>query len=206
MVNERLATRLNENETVFIIDSMPIPVCKNARDRRLKICRENYETAPDKGYSAVNKQYFTGYKLHLVISMKGVFSNMDLSKASVHDLKYLSDVKSSGLNNCVLLGDQGYISAAWQLDLFSSARIELQTPPKSNQQKSYPYIFKRQRKRIETLFSQLCDQMMIKRNYAKTFAGLCTRTISKITAVTVLQFINFLNQRPINQIKHALAK
>jgi len=30
-------------------------------------------------------------------------------------------------------------------------------------------IFKKKKKRIETLFSQLCSQFMIRRNYAKTF-------------------------------------
>jgi len=29
--------------------------------------------------------------------------------------------------------------------------------------------FQKEKKRIETLFSQLCDQFMIRRNYTKTF-------------------------------------
>ena len=70
---------------------------------------------------------------------------------------------------------------------------------------SYPYIFKKSRKRIETLFSQLCDQMMLKRNYAKTVDGLTTRIITKITAATCLQYMNHLNGKPINHLKHALA-
>ena len=35
-------------------------------------------------------------------------------------------------------------------------------------------LFRRFRKRIETIFSQLCDQFMIRRNYAKTFDGFKT--------------------------------
>jgi len=35
-----------------------------------------------------------------------------------------------------------------------------------------PYLFRKFRKRIETLFSQLCDQFMIRRNYAKSFKVL----------------------------------
>jgi hypothetical protein len=48
---------------------------------------------------------------------------------------------------------------------------------------------KKKRKRIATLFSQLCDQFMIRRNYAKTFSGFKTRIISKITSLTVIQYI-----------------
>ncbi len=34
-----------------------------------------------------------------------------------------------------------------------------------------PYVFRKSGKRIETLFSQLCDQFIIRRNYTKTFDG-----------------------------------
>lgn len=74
-----------------------------------------------------------------------------------------------------------------------------------NNQKKYkkqPYVFRKKRKRIETLFSQLCDQFMIRRNYAKTFQGFKTRIISKITALTTVQYINkFVFNRNINNTK-----
>ena len=58
------------------------------------------------------------------------------------------------------------------------------------------------RKRIETLFSQLCDQFMIRRNYAKSFDGFKTRILSKITSLTTIQYINkFIFKRNINNIK-----
>jgi hypothetical protein len=71
-----------------------------------------------------------------------------------------------------------------------------------NNYKKQPYIFRKKRKRIETLFSQLCDQFMIRRNYAKSFHGFKTRILSKITALTTIQYINtFIFDRNINNIK-----
>jgi hypothetical protein len=77
--------------------------------------------------------------------------------------------------------------------------------------KQYPYykpqayVFRKSRKRIETLFSQLCDQFLIRRNYAKTFEGFKTRILAKITALTLIQYINiFIFDRPINNIKNQL--
>lgn len=68
--------------------------------------------------------------------------------------------------------------------------------------KKQPYVFRKSRKRIETLFSQLCDQFMIRRNYAKSFEGFKTRILSKITALTTIQYINkFIFGRNINNIK-----
>lgn len=54
-LNQGLANILNQGEDTYIVDSIPIPVCQIAREKRSKICRENFETAPDKGYSAVSK-------------------------------------------------------------------------------------------------------------------------------------------------------
>jgi len=206
-LNQGLADLLNEGEDTYIVDSIPVPVCQIAREKRSKVCRENFETAPDKGYSAVSKAYYYGYKLHLVTSVRGVFASMDMSKASVHDVYYLSDIKRSHLNNCNLIGDKGYISKEHQLDLFSSCNIRLETPKRSNQKDKEPfaYVFKKSRKRIETLFSQLCDQFMLKRNYAKSNLGISVRLLSKISAVTALQYINHLNNKPLNRLKYALA-
>jgi hypothetical protein len=205
-LNQCLADRLNESEDVYLVDSIPVPVCQIAREKRSKICKECFETAPDKGYSAVSKSYYYGDKLHLVTSVRGIFQSMDLTKASVHDVLYLSEVKKSGLSMCTLIANKGYLSSTYQLDLFNSCQVKLQTPKRANQERQpYPAIFKRMRKRIETLFSQLCDKFMLRRNYAKTIMGLSVRILSKITAVTLLQYINSKNNKPINHLKYALA-
>jgi hypothetical protein len=136
-------------------------------------------------------------------SVTGVFQSIDISPASVHDINYLDDIKDQ-LRDCVLIGDKGYLSAEYQLDLFESCTIQLETPMRKNQKqyREQPYIFKKSRKRIETLFSQLCDQFMIRRNYAKTFEGFKTRILAKIAAMTMVQYINkFIFNRNINNIK-----
>lgn len=195
--------KFNQYEDYFVVDSMPLEACKLARSTRSKICKEDFYSAPDRGFCASQQMYFYGYKLHAVCSVQGVFKSVDITKASVHDIHYLKDVKHQ-LANCVLLGDRGYLSKEQQLDLFETAKIRLETPMRINQDNyvKQPYIFRKSRKRIETLFSQLCDQFMIRRNYAKSFLGFKTRIISKITALTIIQFINkFSFDRNINNLK-----
>lgn len=142
----------------------------------------------------------------MVTSLKGVYYSMDLTKASVHDIHYLQDLKGRGLTDCALIGDRGYLSATVKTDLFHECQIDLQVPMRNNQNEKtvFPKVFRKSRKRIETLFSQLCDQFMLKRNYAKSFIGLCTRIISKITAVICLQLMNLDAKKPINHLKFAL--
>jgi hypothetical protein len=62
----------------------------------------------------------------------------------------------------------------------------------------------RTKKIVETVFSQLEDQFLMKRNYSKTFLGYHTRLTSKIAEHTMLQYLNMLANKPINQIKNAL--
>ena len=106
------------------------------------------------------------------------------------------------LSSCVLIGDKGYLSADYQIDLFTSSQIKLEVPMRVNQHdyQKQPYLFRKTRKPIETLFSQLCDQFMIRRNYAKSFDGYKNRILSKITSLTVIQMINKLLNRNINSI------
>jgi hypothetical protein len=132
---------------------------------------------------------------------------MDLTKASVHDIHFLKNIKHSGINDCELIADKAYAYKPIKLDLFTSKQIILKAPSKSHQndKEHIPFIYMKARKRIETIFSQLCDQLMIKRNYAKTTAALSVRLLCKITSVTLLQYINYKNNKPLNHLKYALA-
>lgn len=205
-IRTKLAKEFLEFEDYFIVDSMPLEICKFSRHSRIKICKEEFESAPSKGFCASQNNWYFGYKLHGVCSVSGIFHSLDITKAEVHDVHFLKNIKQQ-MSDCVLLGDRGYLSESIQLDLFQSVNIRLETPKRMNQlnYKSQPYIFRKSRKRIETLFSQLCDQFLIRRNYAKTFEGFKTRILAKITALTLVQYINkFIFDRPINKIKNQL--
>ena len=202
-LRKELVMRLNQFQHCYIVDSMPLEVCKLSRSSRSKICKDQDYSLPEKGYCASQSSHYYGYKLHAVCSAQGVIESMDISPASVHDVNYLKDIKHQ-LKDCLLLGDRGYLSAEYQLNLFEYHNIRLETPMRSNQHnyKEQPYVFKKSRKRIETLFSQLCDQFMIRRNYAKSFDGFKNRILSKITAMTVIQYINMFEfNRNINNLK-----
>ena len=110
------------------------------------------------------------------------------------------------VNESANYGDKGYIGADVQLDLFETAHIRLECPYRLNQKDWKPTFipFAKARKRIETIFSQLTDQFLVIRNYAKITNGLFARIIGKISALTILQYVNFINDKPIGRIKYAL--
>ena len=136
-IRTKIAQHFNEFEDVFMVDSMPLKVCENSRAKRSHICKEFDYSSPDFGYCASQKLYYYGYKLHAICSLNGIFQSIDMSPASVHDIRCLNDVKEQ-LSNCTLIGDKGYLSAEVQIDLFNYANIQLDTPKRTNQKDYRP--------------------------------------------------------------------
>ena len=204
-IRKRIADSIDGGEKYFCIDSKPIEVCRMSRSKRCKMGRKNYKKAPNFGYCASQREHYYGYKLHALCGLSGVIHSYDLTKASVHDIRYLQDVKLE-YHDCSIFGDRGYIGQEVQLNLFESVNIKLDCPYRLNQKDWKPQFipFAKARKRIETIFSQLNDQFMLIRNYAKETDGLFARIIGKISAFTILQHINNLNNNPIGRVKYAL--
>lgn len=205
---DKWSEQISTDEDTFIVDSIPIPVCKLSREKRSTICRkatDNVKAA--KGYSSTDSQYFIGFKLHLITCTKGVFQECAILPANVHDIQFLKELQQTHLQHCILIGDRAYRSSPLQLSLFEQFEINLDVPYRKNQNeyKQYSDISKIQRKRIETTFSQYCDEFMLKRNYAKSSIGLQTRIFSKIAGMTFKQYWNFLNGNKISKTKHSLA-
>jgi hypothetical protein len=51
-IKTRLASFFLDFEDYFTLDSMPLEICKFSRHNRVKICKDEFETAPSKGFCA----------------------------------------------------------------------------------------------------------------------------------------------------------
>ena len=198
-------------DEVLIIDSMPIPVCRIARERSSKVCRkpERDEVMASKGKNLIMNGWYIGYKLHLITTTTGIYRDMMITPANVHDSYFLKVISQEDehLSGHTLLGDRGYLGKSTQLRLFEEVQIKLDVPYRRNQRdyRKYDQVKKIKRKQIEVVFSQLCDEFVIKRNYAKSFEGLYSRIASKLAAKTFKQYWNMKKGKPLNKTKHALA-
>lgn len=131
-IRKDVAMAVDGGEDVFCIDSKPVKVCQNARAKRCAMGRDNIEAAPDWGFCASQKMYYYGYKLHAVCGISGIIHSYDMTAASVHDIRYLEDVKWE-YHDCLMLGDKGYLSVQVQQNLFEFANISLEVPYRLNQ-------------------------------------------------------------------------
>ena len=201
-IRQVLSQKFSHLSNLFIVDSTPIEICKISRAKRSNICATD-GIQPTFGYCAAHKKHYFGYKLHLVCDENAVIHSFDFTPANIHDVQYLKDIKYN-FHNCELIGDKAYISADYQSDLFNQSQIVLSVPMRSNSLNPIQFstVKRRKRKRIETLISQLDGQFAMNINFAKSFNGLITRIISKITALTMIQFLNlFVFNRNLNYIK-----
>jgi hypothetical protein len=205
-LQDHISSKLENQSQTMIVDSIPVPVVKMAREKSFKAFKKSFETAPAKGWSAVNKSWFIGYKLHVVIFDNGVVQQSGITKGNVHDINFLKQVKDLPAQKKIL-GDRAYISKTLQMDLFEQYKVTLKVPFRNNQYdyKKHPKRYKSKRQMVETFFAQMCDQLNLKRNYAKSYEGLAARLASKLSSMSILHWINHLNGKKLAQIKHALS-
>jgi DDE family transposase len=72
----------------FVIDSMPVPVCRRARAGRCKKVRG----AVYCGYCAAKQEQFFGWRLHLIVTPTGMPVSFEVLPASYHDLTLVHEL------------------------------------------------------------------------------------------------------------------
>jgi hypothetical protein len=186
-----------------VIDSLPIAVV--TFHHAPEASREWVMHEASFGKITSKKVTIFGYKLHLLVTGTGVIVDFSLAPAHISDLKAGEEVLHSQ-TDLEVFGDKAYISAAVADDLKQRCGVHLHTLPRSNQKRKVSsqqrQLHNQVRQIIETVNGQLVEQFDIERNHAHTFQGLCTRLLSKLTAHTLLVYLNRLlgNAHPL-QIK-----
>ena len=175
------------------IDSLPIPVVQFHLAPNAS--REWAAHGATFGKVVSKKQTIFGYKLHLLVTLNGVMLDFTLAPAHATDLMVGAELLHDH-TDLVVLGDKGYISAEVAAQLAAHNRVQLLTIPRRNQTQQLPVevaaLLNGRRQIIETVHGQLTEQFHIATNHAHSFWGLCTRLYTKLTAHTLLVYLNRL--------------
>jgi hypothetical protein len=182
-----LVAELYAQGEAFIIDSMPVSVCKRARAPRCKKVRGKAYC----GYCAAKKEKFFGRRLHLICTADTVPVSFDLLPAAEHDLTPIHELTVALPAETTLFGDKGYIAEPDATIIFAATGVRFVTVRRRNMcPNSWPddYDLQHYRKRIETIYSQL-EAMGVQRLHVRTNHGLDLKTY---TSLLVLAFTNIL--------------
>lgn len=191
---------------LLVIDSLPVPVCKFGRAHFHKSFR-GYGACY--GRCASKKETYFGYKLHLLCTVSGFPVRYMLSPANVDDRKPVAGMVH-GWDGWALLADKGYNGLDFHRDLLDTTGVHIFPLPKSTSplpesEKALRQFIFRVRRRVETLGSQLVDQLNLQRVRAKSLWGLRSRLASKFLAFALAFLMNlFLDFKEPASIKHLL--
>ena len=143
----------------YAVDSMPVPACDNIRIRRCRLYRVRQTGGAFRGYCASKRRYFYGLKVHLVITTAGLPVQVALTPGSVADVTAFQRLPSVLAEGSRIFADSGYLDDTEEALQAEAAGIELVAQRRSNSRRQLPpwvsYICQCERKRIETVFSQI---------------------------------------------------
>jgi hypothetical protein len=183
-----VVTDLFAQGEAFIIDSMPLPVCKRARAGRCKKVRGKAFC----GYCAAKKEKFFGWRLHLICNAQGVPVSFDLLPAAEQDLTPIHELTFKLPPSATVFGDKGYISDPDAASILLACGVRFVAIRRRNMAPNSwadEYDLRLYRKRIETVYSQL-ETMGLQRLHARTNHGFDLKTYASLLA---LAFTNILN-------------
>lgn len=178
---ERISERFTRHEVLFAIDSLPVPACERAREERCRKVRgkEYY------GYIAAKRQYFYGWRLHLVVTSAGIPVNVVLLPGSIGDLAPVHELLFGLPDRACADGDKAYNSAKDEASLLAETGVRL-VPLRKKNMAPNDWLDRQHlrgmRSRIETVGSQLAA-MGIERLHARTTTGVELKVAASLVAV-----------------------
>jgi len=165
----------------FVIDSMPLPVCRRARAMRCKKVRG----AEYCGYCAAKKEKFFGWRLHLIVTPRDVPVSFDLLPASLHDLTPVHELIERVPGGARVYGDKGYNSADDEAVIEGETGVRLVPIRKANMAPNpidERVGLRTHRKKIEGVNSQL-EAWGMQRLHARTHEGFMLKVWASLFAL-----------------------
>lgn len=172
---------------VFIIDSMPLPVCKRVRASRCKKVRGKAFC----GYCAAKKEKFFGWRLHLICTPEGIPVSFDLLPAAEQDLTPIHELTFGLPQGATVFGDKGYICGPDAEAILASTGVRFVAVRRRNMSPNSwadEFDLRLYRKRIETVYSQM-ESMGIQHLHARTNHGFDLKTWASLLALAFTNII-----------------
>lgn len=169
---------------VFIMDSLPVPVCKRVRATRCRKVRGRDYC----GYCAAKKEKFFGWRLHLVCSPDGLPVAFDLLPAAYHDLTPVHELTFNLPNGACVYADKGYNSAPDEASILAACGVRLIPIRRDNMTPHNwvdEYDLRVYRHSIETVNSQL-ESMGIERLHARSNSGFEIKVHASLLALVLI--------------------
>lgn len=204
----QLLTQFLPDDAVYIVDSLPVPVCdfKRAYASHTPLkCANGTGTLAAYGKCATKALgTFLGFRCSIITTSYGLPVDFAITPADLDDREVLPLLCERGTYP-IIIGDKGYICEELEAQILKTYNVCLLPTRRKNQKAQYPPRFRKLhqkiRRRVETTISQLCDQFNISRIRARTHWGLLTRMNNKFGGFALGVFMNKCLGRKLMALK-----
>ena len=173
-------------DDLWLADSTPVE-CGRSRET---VKRSDMVGYASYGYCASHTRYFWGLRLHLIATPSGLPVAYALTSANTDErattLAMLDlDANLVGNGGQVLMGDKGYRSAPFEIELNNAGITLIRPALKSEKEGRTGTRFLRPfRQIIESVNQTFKGQLDLERHGGRKPAGVCARVLQRILALT----------------------
>ncbi|MFP4229305.1 MAG: IS982 family transposase [Salinivenus sp.] len=208
-----LMNRLRLLAVWLALDSAPITTAESPRWKSAQMSI----WAAEAGFSPSKRQFFLGFRLHLLVSNTGAICDFVLSPANVPERQVAEHLlaveaawqarQSAFLSETrPVLADNGYCGD-WLAGLFGKHggalwyALRRSKEAASEEEAALRAWHRGLRARIESVFASLDDQFQIEETRARSVWGVMTRVVAKLLAYMVGFVVNEALGRPGTALK-----
>lgn len=145
------------------------------------------------GYCASKRETFYGYRLVVLTTVDGIITDWALVSAATDEREAALDLLEE-YRNLTVLGDKGFLDRFRQTLLTELSGNQLFTPKRKNQKEQnapeWDAQMNRLRRLVETTFAQAKEFFGLEQPRARTWWGVLSRIIAKLTGLTIAAAIN----------------
>jgi transposase len=164
------ALRFSAGDTLHVIDSKPLPICKGVRWKRSRAMTE--ATSGRGGLGP-----FYGFKLHAVTDQQGLICRFAIVPAHEHDVTVARCLLAD--TTALVIGDKGYVGSG----------VYAQSKDNARHPRIWTSALAWLRKSIESVFSSLLRSRHILAGQLNSFSSIRASVCRKIAAHNLAWFL-----------------
>lgn len=187
-------------DDVWVVDSTPVE-CGRSRETARRSALAGWA---EYGYCASHSRYFWGLRLHLLCTLHGLPVAFALTGAKADERQILLDILAdpaltAGRAGQIIIGDKNYYGADFEATLADGRMCLLRPARKGEPDRPGSQFFKPLRQVIESVNDTFKGQLDLERHGGHTPAGVMTRVLQRILALTAAIWHNDRTGQPVKR-------
>jgi Transposase DDE domain len=186
-------------DDVWVVDSTPVE-CGRSKET---VLRSDLAGWAEYGYCASHSRYFWGLRLHLLCTLHGLPVGFALAGAKADERQVLLDLLATDpdlaalLPGQILIGDKNYYGRDFEATLTGAGASLLRPARHGEPDRPGTRFFKPLRQIIESVNDTFKGQLDLERHGGHTPAGVITRVVQRVLALTAAIWHNDHTGQPV---------